>query len=99
MRRRRLYILDNMGLRLRGKRFICLVKGMNSKGADLLGALCNRLSMVSNSTRILNCGVHSVGHGRVPRLHQGLNVIFRSFRLLASHAICGGLRFMLHTAN
>lgn len=78
---------------------MCLVNGMKSKGADLLGAFCNRLSVTSNRTRILKCGVGAVGHGCVPRLEHGLNVIFRSFRLLASHAMCGGLRFILHTAN
>lgn len=97
--RRRLNMLRSMGLRLGGNRFICLVKGINSKGASLLGAVCNRLSVRSKRTRILNCGVAGVGQGRVPRLHHHLNVIFRSFRLLASHAMRTGLDFMLHTAK
>lgn len=47
---RRGIVLRETSFALRGKRFICIVKGINSNGDDLLGSLCYRVPVGRKST-------------------------------------------------
>lgn len=84
--------LTKMGLLIRGKRFITIMKASKSKGSALLRVL-NKLSQTaSNGICISNGSVFTLGSRRLAVFHEeGVKFIFRSFGLIPILSICRGV--------
>lgn len=89
--------LRGIGLRIRGKRFLDIVKPSNYNGSALLGVV-NLLSTPADKALRLGKGIvaPTVNSHQLTRFHgQALKFIFRSFRLVNSLGIVSGIRLPL----
>lgn len=95
-RRIRAGTLGRMAFRVRGKRFITVVKPSNYKGSALLGVLKALSAPASNSCLFRKGQISGVGRGRLATLQgKGVNFVFRDFGLVSRLAMCRGIRLPL----